>query len=248
MSISHNNWLLLNQIIYDIYNSTDSCSMRSKFLENIKMIIPYDKANFFLPDANKSEHFIKDPVSIGFEKNAYDDYYSSYDKFDHNNWIFATAQNDAFIMSELLSSRELRNNVYVRNWLLPKKIEHVLLLSLSHNEMFMGVASLFRINGSNAFVESDKEIMNLLKKHLSLYLYKDSCCKESLTIPQSFLEQYNLTPRECEIISVLVSDKNTIEICSSMHISESTFRKHCSNIYQKLGINKKSELYKLLRY
>ena len=90
---------------------------RKKFLENIKLLISYDKANFFVADTLSDDHFITDPISIGLEESDYDNYYTFFEKFDYNNWMYATAQNETFILTELLSSLEMKNNLFASKWL-----------------------------------------------------------------------------------------------------------------------------------
>lgn len=250
MFLSENTWHIINHIIYDIYSSNDQQSMRKKFLENIELLIPYDKANFFLADSGDENHFISSPVSIGFTDDVYHDYHNTFEKFDYNKWIFATAQNDAFILSELMSKQDLSNNMFARGWLISKDIEHVLLLSLSYNNVFLGAASLFRMKKGEDFTQKDKKILNLLKNHLSLYLFKYSMPmndehKFSNTTLSSLAERYCLTPRETNILAMLIAGKKIPEICNELSISESTVRKHSSHIYHKMNVNNRNELNKI---
>jgi len=45
-----------------------------------------------------------------------------------------------------------------------------------------------------------------------------------------------LTKREKEVFDLLVLNKSTVEIASSLGISEKTVRNHISNVMQKLGV------------
>ncbi len=56
---------------------------------------------------------------------------------------------------------------------------------------------------------------------------------------------YNLTPREHEIISLLLKGMPNTEIADTLMISGSTLRTHSANIYRKLNINRRSELIKV---
>lgn len=46
-----------------------------------------------------------------------------------------------------------------------------------------------------------------------------------------------LTKREKEVFELLVQNKITSEIASTLDISEKTVRNHISNVMQKLGVN-----------
>lgn len=50
-----------------------------------------------------------------------------------------------------------------------------------------------------------------------------------------------LTDREREIFELLILNKNTNEIASSLRISAKTVRNHISNAIQKLGVNGRAQ-------
>ena len=49
-----------------------------------------------------------------------------------------------------------------------------------------------------------------------------------------------LTKREKEVFDLLILNKSTEEIASSLGISEKTVRNHISNVMQKLGVKGRS--------
>ena len=53
-----NDWLVLNSIIYKIYTINDFDEMRRQFLEQIKTVIDFDSADFYLASAKEMERFI----------------------------------------------------------------------------------------------------------------------------------------------------------------------------------------------
>lgn len=52
---------------------------------------------------------------------------------------------------------------------------------------------------------------------------------------------YNLTPREIELLELLVAGDTYQQIADRMYITHGTVRKHVQNIYEKLHINSKVE-------
>ncbi|OSY87695.1 hypothetical protein WH52_09700 [Tenacibaculum holothuriorum] len=54
-----------------------------------------------------------------------------------------------------------------------------------------------------------------------------------------------LTERENELVSLLLKGLTRKEISEKVHLSVHTVNTHCKNIYLKLGINKKSELFSM---
>ncbi len=61
------------------------------------------------------------------------------------------------------------------------------------------------------------------------------------TVQQSSPEDYELTPREVEILAPLAKGKTYSEIAASLYISPNTVRRHIENIYRKLAVNSKVE-------
>ncbi len=59
-------------------------------------------------------------------------------------------------------------------------------------------------------------------------------------------EKYGLTPRQKEIAVLLLLAKTRRQISGELGISESTVKMHTSELYKKLGINSRIELFKLI--
>lgn len=59
---------------------------------------------------------------------------------------------------------------------------------------------------------------------------------------QLFISHYKLTPREAELIPLLLSGVRNSEICKDKYISLNTVKAHTHNIYRKLGIERRSQL------
>tara|TARA_R110002050_G_C8956401_1_gene513781 strand:- start:5606 stop:6298 length:693 start_codon:yes stop_codon:yes gene_type:complete len=67
-------------------------------------------------------------------------------------------------------------------------------------------------------------------------------------IVNRYFTNYNsLTLREKEILNELGKEKTRKEIANSLFISEKTVKKHCENIYQKLGTSKRSVVEKIAK-
>ena len=68
---------------------------------------------------------------------------------------------------------------------------------------------------------------------------------EDETFKDSFLEKYNITEREMEIMTHLKNGKTNDEIAQRLYVSFHTVKTHRKNIYNKLGINNLAELINL---
>lgn len=59
-------------------------------------------------------------------------------------------------------------------------------------------------------------------------------------------ELKNLSKRELEVFSQLLTDKTQPQIAEALYITHSSVHFHCKNIYKKLGINSRRQL--LIKY
>ncbi len=60
-----------------------------------------------------------------------------------------------------------------------------------------------------------------------------------------FVNQYQLTSREQDILRILLMDKNNQEISDALYISIGTVKTHVHNIFQKVNVTKRSQLLKI---
>lgn len=70
---------------------------------------------------------------------------------------------------------------------------------------------------------------------------------EEIEIPSSFLDKYNITKREKEIIELLFKNYSYNKIRETYFISMGTVKNHLHNIYYKTGTHGGDELKKLVR-
>ena len=64
---------------------------------------------------------------------------------------------------------------------------------------------------------------------------------------KQFRSKYKITKRQEEIIRMIINGKLNKEIAQSIGVAESTLKGHISNIYNKLGVTNKIELFNLLK-
>jgi DNA-binding CsgD family transcriptional regulator len=106
---------------------------------------------------------------------------------------------------------------------------------------------LFRGKQGPDFSDRDLFLLRLIKDHLALRLYQDYSVNKRKK-PDSDIRlyaAYNLTAREIEILLLMLERYSNDEMADYLHVSHFTVQKHVSNIYKKLNVNSKSQLFKL---
>ena len=69
---------------------------------------------------------------------------------------------------------------------------------------------------------------------------------ESFVLRKNFIEEYGLTDREEQIIELIKDGKSNQEIEDTLYISVHTVKNHIYNIYQKTGVNSRTQLLHLI--
>ena len=62
------------------------------------------------------------------------------------------------------------------------------------------------------------------------------------SVPDAFLVDYQITPREAEILRVLISGRTAGQIGEALFISQRTVEAHLRNVYRKCGVGNRVEL------
>lgn len=70
--------------------------------------------------------------------------------------------------------------------------------------------------------------------------------QEKLTMTEA-VKKYNLTKREQTILGLLLQGMENAQICDQLSITVNTLKKHILNIYRKLGIRNRVQMFKLVK-
>jgi DNA-binding CsgD family transcriptional regulator len=70
---------------------------------------------------------------------------------------------------------------------------------------------------------------------------------ESLVFQRNFIDEFDLTRREHEIVELIQEGKSNQEIEDALYISFNTVKNHIYNIYQKTGVNSRTQLLHLIK-
>jgi DNA-binding CsgD family transcriptional regulator len=91
---------------------------------------------------------------------------------------------------------------------------------------------------------------HFIKYYFRLYspVPKNSMSVQLLMPDNGFFDHYNISPREREIIALLIQDYKNKQIGETLYISVNTVKTHIRNIYAKLDVKNRHELLALLKY
>ncbi|MCI7322868.1 MAG: helix-turn-helix transcriptional regulator [Lachnospiraceae bacterium] len=121
---------------------------------------------------------------------------------------------------------------------------------IAKDRKLLGVIHFYRTIGKENFQSNDIFILDMLKDHLTYRIDRHKAGgiddQKKLTVTEA-VEQYALTRRENTILRMLMQGLESNIICDQLSISANTLKKHILNIYRKLGIRNRVQLFKKIR-
>ena len=240
-----NDWLVLNSIISKIYTTNDFDEMRRQFLEQIKTVIDFDSADFYLASAKEIER-LERPVYFNCDEDLSD----IYESIDYSRGIMFSGRSMVYRETDLISDEKRVNTEYYRRVYRPNNWHYAMQMIFGRNKSFLGVVTLYRTIGKEDFTYEDVFLMDMLKDHMAYRLYQERThqmtAQEKLTMTEA-VRKYNLTKREQTILGLLLQGMENAQICDQLSITVNTLKKHILNIYRKLGIRNRVQMFKLVK-
>lgn len=244
-NLDPNDWLTLNSLIYNIYTTEDLTVMRQQLLEQLKMIIDFDSADFYLVKEEDEKDILTAPVYYNCDSGDAD--FST--AINYNKDIAYNGKSIVYRDTDIISDEKRMQSEYYQKIYKTNNWHYSLQLILGRDKKFLGTATFYRTIGKDNFLYDDIFIIDLLKDHLAYRLSHDreSALSDSgkLTVTQAS-EKFELTRRERDILRHLMEGLDNDDICDQLCISVNTLKKHILNIYRKLGINNRVQLFKMI--
>jgi len=157
-----------NQMLNNIYRSTNLEDFRSRVMSDIARLVPFDSAAFFAVDPKTSG--FQDPVHlINLEASVFQHYKAHYEKKDiYKQIVFAGgAAPITDRSSDYMNYTQWGRNEHRVDFLLPQKIYHISCVQIINDDQLVGEISLHRGKGSSDFNDTEMEKLKLLHGHLN---------------------------------------------------------------------------------
>lgn len=240
-----NDWLILNSIIYKIHTADNLNKMRYELLEQLKMIIDFDSADFLLTSKEEG-HIFCNPVMFDCDL----DLSEMYEKYDYDREKILSGKSLIYRETDIMSDEERAQTDLYKNVYKPNNWHYALKFIIARNKKFLGAITFYRTIGKENFDHEDIFILDMLKDHLAYRLEKYvtgmELVTEKLTITET-INRYELSKRESTVLKELMAGKDNAVICEELFITTNTLKKHILNIYRKLGIKNRVRLFKMVK-
>ena len=244
-----NDWMVLNNIIYQINYLKDSQEMRENLLKQLLLIIDFDSANFFVTDS-EDPRSLKNMAGYNFPEKLGEDYVGLYEKLDYQKGLMFDGKSRVYRETDIMEDKKRQETEYYKQFYQPNGWHYSLHASLAFEKRSVGTLALFRRQGKEDFSYKDVFVLEMLQDHLALRLYQDMSehpDSDPKHTVHECVELYGLTRREEMILRCLVDGLEADVICQNACITNNTLKKHILNIYKKLGIRNRVQMFKLVK-
>lgn len=249
--LNDRDWHYILQMLYRLNGCQQTVQFQRVCMDQLKVLIPFTKAIFFLA-SRADDHIIHyAPVSEKILAPQFEEifmqenYPNSWAEFQFSPWCSVKRNSEIY-----KDNNEFEHTRVYRELYQPQDIYHAIQTVLIHNDTLLGILAVFRPQNQPDFEDSEMQIMNLLKEHLALKLYFLKERASPATSPDARLPQlaeYGFTRREMEIIELVADGVANSEISKQCFISTATLRKHLNNIYRKTNVSNRLQLFQLMQ-
>ena len=223
----------------------DFDEMRKELLEQLKLLVDFDSADFYLASV-EDEKKLDRPVMYNCDSNLSEEY----EELDYSRGIMLSGKSLIYRETDIISDESRVEMEYYKKVYKPNNWHYSLQVVIAKDHHFLGTITFYRTIGKENFKYDDIFVLDMLKDHLAYRMEKHQRRAgeegEKLTVTQA-VEQYGLTRREDTILRNLMQGKENPVICEELTISTNTLKKHILNIYRKLGIRNRVQLFKMIR-
>lgn len=240
---------LILDLVVAIGATDDLREIRRTTLEMIRKIVRFDTANFWLypPLASNPQQYLVFLDSPQSSLGSYLQHYIHLDEFHHvynrNSLVIARS-------TDLLDySRWTQQSEYYNDFLKDNNAHFLLGFDIKDAHMSYGAICLHREKHQKDFHDKDLFMLSLIYPHLAYrfrWLYERQVLLSRLESCSTFEAPcYSdlLSVREREIVQQILLGKSNQEIANNLGRSINTVKMHLQNIFIKLGIKRRSQLF-----
>ncbi len=245
--LENNQWMLINNIVFQINSIEDLTEMRKNFLNLMKLILNFDCADFYMA-SHLDSHELIEPVYYNYYPKGNENYMERYDGIDYSKGLMFGGKSKVYRESDIISDDTRMKTKYYKKYFEPNGWHYALNMILAYKNKFLGVVTFFRTKEKGDFEYRDVFILDIIKEHLALRLYNNlKGGKLNKISVSNCAAQYKLTKKEEMVLKNLMEGLDNEEISRRLFITVNTLKKHILNIYRKMNIKNRVQLFKLVK-
>lgn len=238
----HGKLAVVSDLILKIYSTHQLSEMANRLFEGMKMFVDFDAADFYIYDEMNKKYTLNS--SMQYHANEH----MSAEELGLNIDLLRKKINYVYRDSDYYEDNPIGNNVNRVVLYRSNQFQFALHMLLAYEDREIGVVTLYRMKGKPDFDYDEVAICNVLKEHLAYRLSNEVGERaESKYTVSEVVNQFGLTPRETQVLKNMLAGKDNFQISDEMMISTFTIKKHIMNIYRKLEISSRTQLFKKVK-
>lgn len=190
-------------------------------------------------------------VFVGFDEESVKNYMEKFYEKDCLRYLYSLhLETTVYKDSRMLDDSIREETEFFQRFLKPSGIPFGAGILVIKNQNAVGVFNLFRNASMGDFSEKDVYILNVLKKHLENMLCNAIQISRAQNLgDETFsraVEHFELSEREADVLRLIADGKSNGDISEQIHVSISTVKKHVYNIFNKAGVNSRTQLLNMI--
>lgn len=249
--LEENEWILLNELAYDISFIYSFKDMQESFLRLIKLLIRYDAGVFSLIKHGNQEIEFEGTAAVGLTDKYIKTWEDKTATDDYIKWVVESSHISAFRETELIPETRRTESEFYKAFYIPCGLYYGMGLFITFRGEVMGMLHFLKNKASGDFSDRDLFVLDQLHKHLAYRLYYEANKGNSRFFYtkghyEKLCQRFSLTKREGEIFRCAIQGLSNADIGKQLGISVHTVKKHICAIYEKMGINNRVQLLQFL--
>ncbi|MCR5494010.1 MAG: helix-turn-helix transcriptional regulator [Treponema sp.] len=248
--LKNSEWNTINTILLDLYSLSEEKEIASKVLSVLRLLIPFSKGYFIFLDENEKIN-MEESIFLGFDEKSKSEYVETYYEKDYLKYLYSFNTDSSVYKDSAMLEDEIRKETdFYKSFMEPSGIPFGAGIVLVKNNQVFAVFNLFRSSTLGDFSDKDMYVLNILKKHLENMLSKIIFQKKSSQTGEEVftraVENFSLSAREIDVLKLLADGRSNIDISELINVSVSTVKKHVYNIFNKVGVNSRTQLLNMI--
>lgn len=241
-------WKNILGIVYRVNSASTIEELQAQTLEGLRCSIPFHQGIFYIYKKKGDRfEFYNEPYVLGAKALYLDEFNRKYLTADFFNVGKLVSCDEAFRDTDIFPDEERMQTDWYRDIYAKQGIHYALRCQLTRDKVLVSSIDLFRQIDDVDFSDKELHIIEVLSRHISLKLNQlldaDVHAVPATSLRVELATRYGLTTRECDVVLELAGGSLDADVAEKLCITPSTLKKHVHNIYHKMGIRNRTQLY-----
>ncbi|MGN1015210.1 MAG: helix-turn-helix transcriptional regulator [Butyricicoccus sp.] len=244
-----NDWVVFNNITCQIHKIPDFDEMCRNFLEQVRLLMEFDAAVFYYSSCQDLPR-LKHAVCYQYSEETAQEYLDEYQDCDYSRGLLLGGKKMVYRESDVFSDEERTETTCYRRFFRDEGYHHGVHILPAEEGKVLAKISFFRKRDAPNFLYDDLFLLDMFQEHLALRIkrsYEEMKHRHDKLSVSECEEKFHLTGRETTILGLLMQGLPNSTICSQLTITNNTLKKHILNIYKKMSIRNRTQLFKMVR-